>query len=132
MRFPSLEWAAELRAALNASPAFQEAAQAWEADLLFLVKTPGSEGAAPGVRLQLSHGACLAAEYLEDARSIAAEFVFEGTPENWGRLLRREIDPVRSFMDGTFKVRGNLAKALRFTRAAKELVETAAGVPVTD
>jgi len=132
MHFPSPEWAAAFRAALNESLAFQEAAKAWEADILFLVRTPGSAAPAPAVRLHLSHGSCLAADFHPDGVAIAAEFVFEGTPENWAKLLRSELDPVRSFMDGTFKVRGNLAKALRFTRAAKELVETASGIPVSD
>jgi putative sterol carrier protein len=132
MRFPSPEWAEQLRVALNDSAGFQAAATAWEAHLLFLVRTPGSDDPAPGVRLQLSQGVCLGAEFLADARRIAAEFVFEGTPENWRRLLRRELDPVRPFMDGTFKVRGNLAKALRFTRAAKELVATASAIAISD
>jgi len=132
VHFPSPEWADAFRQALNESPGFREAAQAWEADILFLVRTSRPEDAAPGIRLQLSHGACLGAEFHADARSIAAEFVFEGSPENWRKLLRRELDPVRPFIDGTFRVRGNLAKALRFTRAAKELVETASAIPVSD
>jgi len=36
---------------------------------------------------------------------------------------------VKAILDGTFRIKGNLAKAMRFTRAAKELVETAASVP---
>lgn len=132
VHFPSPEWAEAYRVALNGNPAFREAAQAWEADILFLVRSAGSEAPAPAVRLQLSSGACLEAQFLPDGRAIAAEFVFEGTPENWKKLLRRELDPVRPFIDGTFKVRGNPAKALRFTRAAKELVETAASVPVSE
>jgi putative sterol carrier protein len=132
MEFPSPTWASAFRAALNQNLAFREAAKAWEADILFLVRSPASEGPSAGIRLNLSHGECLAAEFHADARELAAEFVFEGTPENWGRLLRRELEPVRPFIDGTFKVRGNLAKALRFTRAAKELVETASGIPLGD
>jgi putative sterol carrier protein len=130
--FPSAAWAAAFREALNDNSTFHDAAAAWEADILFLVRNPGDGGPAPGIRLQLAHGKCLGAEFHPDAGSIAAEFVFEGTPQNWRKLLHRELDPVRPFIDGTFKVRGNLAKALRFTRAAKELVETASGVPGSD
>jgi putative sterol carrier protein len=128
VHFPSAEWAEALRTALNQNPAFQEAANAWEADLLFLVRTPGADAPAPGIRLDLAQGRCRSATFHEDARPIAAEFVFEGTPENWRKLLRRELEPVRPFIDGTFTVRGNLAKALRFSRAAKVLVETASGI----
>jgi len=132
MEFPSPAWASAFRTALNQNPSFREAGKAWEADILFLVRSADSDGPAAGIRLNLSHGECVAAEYSADAREVAAEFVFEGTSENWGRLLRRELEPVRPFIDGTFKVRGNLAKAVRFTRAAKELVETASGIPLGD
>jgi putative sterol carrier protein len=130
MKFPSAEWADAFRQALNQNPAFQEAARAWEAEILFLVRSPERDTGTPGIRIHLLQGECRTAEFHDDARGIAAEFVFEGTPENWRRLLRRELEPVRPFIDGTFKVRGNLAKALRFTRAAKEMVETASGVPL--
>ena len=43
--------------------------------------------------------------------------------------MRHELDPIKAILDGTFRVRGNLAKLMRFTRAAKELVETASNVP---
>ena len=128
MHFPSAEWAEGFRTALNQNPAFQEAAKAWEADLLLLVRTLRADAPAPGIRLDLALGTCRSATFHEDARPIAAGFVFEGTPENWRKLLRRELEPVRPFIDGTFTVRGNLAKALRFSRAAKVLVETASGI----
>ena len=129
MQFPSSEWAEAYRQALNANPAYQEAARAWVGDILLLVRPSDPDAPAPGVHLALAHGECSAATYHADARAVASEFVYEGTPENWQRLLRREVDPVKAILDGTFKIKGNLAKAMRFTRAAKELVETAAQVP---
>ncbi len=115
--------------ALNANAAYQEAAQAWVGDILLLVRPADANAPAPGVHLVLAHGQCSAATYHADARAVASEFVYEGTPENWQRLLRHEVDPVKAILDGTFRIKGNLAKAMRFTRAAKELVETAALVP---
>jgi putative sterol carrier protein len=129
MTFPSSEWAESFRTALNQNPAYQEAAQAWEGDILFLVRPPDPNAPAPGIHLALAHGQCSAATYHPDARGVASEFVYEGSAENWARLMRKEVDPVKAILDGTFKIRGNLAKAMRFTRAAKELVETAASVP---
>jgi putative sterol carrier protein len=129
MQFPSAEWAEAFRTALNQNAAYQDAARAWEGDILFLVRPADPSAPAPGIHLQLAHGQCSAATYHPDARSVASEFVYEGTPENWARLRRKELDPVKAILDGTFKIRGNLAKAMRFTRAAKELVETAGQVP---
>ena len=129
MEFPSAEWAQAYRDALNANRSYQEAAQAWVGDILLLVRPSDPNAAAPGVHLVLAHGECSAATYHADARDVASEFVYEGTAENWEKLLRHEVDPVKAILDGTFKIRGNLAKAMRFTRAAKELVETASRVP---
>jgi putative sterol carrier protein len=129
MEFPSSEWAAAYQKALNANAAYRDAAQAWVGDILLLVR-PAQEGQpAPGVLLELAHGECSAAKYIPDARTVASEFVYEGTRENWDRLMRKEVDPVKAILDGTFRIKGNLAKAMRFTRAAKELVETAASLP---
>jgi putative sterol carrier protein len=129
MHFPSQEWADAYRTALNANAAYQEAARAWEGDILLLVKPASPSDPAPGIHLALAHGSCSAATFHPDARSVASEFVYEGPTESWQRLLRHEVDPVKAIVDGTFKVRGNLAKLMRFTRAAKELVETAGRVP---
>jgi len=130
VQFPSAEWAVAYRNALNANAAYREAAEAWVGDILLLVRTSDANAPAPGVHLELAHGECLAATYHSDARSVSSEFVYEGTPENWAKLIRHEIDPVKAILDGTFRVKGNLLKLMRFTKAAKELVDTATQVPV--
>ena len=129
MPFPSAEWANAYQKALNANTAYQEAAQAWVGDILLLVRPSEPDAPAPGIHLVLAHGECSAATYYPDARSVASEFVYEGSPENWERLMRREVDPVKAILDGTFRIKGNLAKAMRFTRAARELVDTVSRVP---
>jgi putative sterol carrier protein len=129
VQFPSSEWAEAFREALNANAEYREAAAAWEGDILFRVAASAPGSPAPGIHLDLAHGECSAATFHPDSMSVASEFVYEGTAENWQRLLRGGLDPVRSILDGTFRMRGNLLKASRFTRAAKALVETAASVP---
>jgi putative sterol carrier protein len=131
MQFPSEEWARAFLEAINRNPAYRQAAQAWEGDILFLVRPAATDAPAPGILLGLAHGECSSATFLPDARGVSSEFAYEGSPENWQRLLRREVDPVKAILDGTFRLRGNPAKAMRFTRAAKELVETAASIPVS-
>lgn len=131
MKFPSEEWAAEFRSLLNQNEAYRAAAQAWEGDIMFLVRGPDPNAPAPGIHLALAHGECSAAKFYADARNVSSEFVYEGTPENWEKLRAGQIDPVKAILEGTFKIRGNLAKVMRFTRAAKELVETAAKIPTT-
>ncbi len=129
MRFPSAEWASAYRDALNAEPEYADAAQAWEGDILLLVRADPAAPNGEGVHLDLFHGACRAATFVADPRTVRSEFVYEGNRADWARMIRREIDPVRSILDGTFRIRGNMAKAMRFTRAAKVLVETAGKIP---
>jgi putative sterol carrier protein len=131
MQFPSAEWAAAFQTALNDNSAYREAAKAWVGDILLLVRPADPNAPAPGVHLELANGGCEHATYLADARTVPSEFVYEGTPENWQRLMRHELDPIKAILDGTFRVKGNLAKLMRFTRAAKELVEAASNVPVS-
>ena len=130
-KFPSAEWAEVYRDRLNANPAYREAAKAWEGDILLLVAPDPEAPRGEGVLLDLFHGACRSATFVPDATDARAEFTYRGTRENWGRMLRREIDPVRAILDGTFKLQGNLLKAMRFQRAAKEMVDTATQVPVS-
>jgi len=129
MQFPSQEWATAFKAAINANEAYRAAAQAWQGDILFLVRGADPNAAAPGVHLELAHGECSEATFHADARNVSSEFIYEGSPENWEKMLKGGGDPVKAILDGTFRIRGNLAKAMRFTKAAKELVETASKVP---
>lgn len=130
MRFPSPEWADAFRVALGQNASYREAAAAWEGEILLRVKASRPGEPSPGVLLDLYRGECRAARYEPETGGLAVEFVYEGGREDWMRLMRRELDPVKALFNGTFRLRGNPAKAMRFTRAAKELVETAATVPV--
>jgi putative sterol carrier protein len=129
MRFPSNEWADAYREALNAEPEYAEAARAWEGDILLLVRADAAAPNGEGVHLDLFHGTCRGATFVPDPRALTSEFVYEGSRSDWARLLRHELDPVTAILDGTFRIRGNLAKAMRFTRAAKVMVETASKIP---
>ncbi len=52
----------------------------------------------------------------------AAEFVFSGLYDNWVKVLKQELDPIQGLMAGKFKLVGNMAKVMRATKAAQELV----------
>lgn len=127
--FPSAEWAALFQKALNDNPAYAQAAAAWEGDFMFEALADAQATKGPGIYLDLSHGTCKEARFVPDSTTVSPEFVFRATRENWQRLLRREIDPVKAILGGTIKMTGNPAKIMRFVGAAKELIDTAASVP---
>lgn len=83
----------------------------------------------PGIYLDLYHGQCREARFVADPTVVEPEFALRATRENWQRLMRHELEPIKAFLNGTIKLSGNPAKLMRFVNAAKELLETAAGVP---
>jgi putative sterol carrier protein len=128
--FPSAAWAALFEAAVNANAEYAEAAKAWDGEVLLRVLPPdGSTAPVPGIRLDLAHGACRSATFLPDSGSVDTEFTFEAPRAVWERIVRGELDPVKAVLANEVKVRGNFAKAMRFTRASGLLVAAARTVP---
>jgi putative sterol carrier protein len=128
-QFPSTAWAEALRDALNANSAYAQAAAAWEGDFMFAVLSDDLAPQGEGVYLDLAHGLCRAARYVEHPAGVPSEFVVLGSREDWAKLLDGRVEPIQAIMDGTFKMRGNMMKAMRFARAAKEMLDTAARIP---
>ncbi len=82
--------------------------------------------------LDLYHGKCRGVAYaFNDSSGLKkSEFRYIGTYSNWVRLLKGEIDPIQGVLMGKFRLEGPpMVKVMRYTRAAKELVRTAAMVP---
>jgi putative sterol carrier protein len=128
--FPSAAWAREFQVRLNENAAYAAAAAVWEGDILFLIAPDENHPEGEGIYLDLFHGRCREARFVEKPSTVNAEFVYRGTREGRPRVLRRQVDPFKALIDGTLELEGNLAKAMRFTRAAKEMVETASEIPL--
>jgi putative sterol carrier protein len=127
--FPSAEWAAAFRTALNENTAYAETAAKWEGDILFEVVEDAAAEKGPGIYLDLFHGTCREARFVTDSGSVNPEFILQATRDNWRRLMRHELDPVKAFLGGTIRMSGNPAKIMRFIGAARELLDTAASIP---
>lgn len=124
--FPSEEWASAYWELLKNNAAYKDAAATWEGDFIFRVINP--DGSDDRIYLDLWHGDC------REARKAGpdddAEYVWEGTLENWKRLLAGEFDPIKALMSRKFKLpKGDMGKVMRATKAASELVATAQRVP---
>jgi len=131
VRFPSQPWADALRVAVNEDAGYAEVARRWEEDILLRVPPPGAEGLpSPGVHRDLGNGQCRSARFIENSRTTESEFVFEASEGNWREVLHRRIDPVPAILGGTLKVRGKMAKLLRFSRVARQLVHDVGTFPL--
>ena len=69
---------------------------------------------------------------VKEGEKVGAEFVFSGPYDNWVKVLNKELDPIQGLMAGKFKLVGNMAKVMRATKAAQELVVASTMVEGTE
>ncbi|MCL4323855.1 MAG: SCP2 sterol-binding domain-containing protein [Candidatus Thermoplasmatota archaeon] len=129
VQFPSQEWIDQFKELLNKNADYEDAARTWEGDFLFLITPDGPITTPTAFWLDLWHGKCRDAKLLASPTEKSAAFTYEGTYGNWKKLIGKEIDPIKGLLGGQFKLRGAMMKVMRYTRAAKELVETATKIP---
>ena len=144
MKVFSEEWVKAYVDAINNNPNYKSAASWWEGDFLFVVEPSGNLDHEIKMFLGLYHGECTGGKILKEGEKyeilkpgsppkplkegepVAVEFVFSGTYDNWVKVLKKELDPIQGLMAGKFKLIGNMAKVMRATKAAQELVNSTA------
>lgn len=124
--FPSREWAEQYVDALNSNEAYRDAGRTWEGDIILAVEKDDTRSENWYLYLDLFHGQCRKYDvFMEDQVLPAAEFRYSGPFGNWKRLINGEIEPIQGLLTGKFKLRGPMMKVMRYSRAAKEMVNTA-------
>jgi len=128
-KFPSEEWIKLFKEEVNKNKAYEDAAKDWEGDFLFIA-TPDEKLEKETIFwVDLWHGKCRDAKQVPNRDTKKAEFIYEGPYGNWVKLIQKEIDPIRGLLTRKFKLTGSMAKIMRYTRAATELVGCASKVP---
>jgi len=128
-KFPSEEWAKEYMGKLNSNANYEDAAKSWEGAFIFAIQKDGSFDRDAYLYLDLYHGKCRDAKFsFSESDLPAAEYKYSGPFGNWRKLLNKEIDPIQGLLTGKFKLQGSMMKVMRYTKAAKELVNTTAMV----
>jgi len=128
-KFPSEEWIKAFKEELNKNEAYAEAAKDWEGDFLFIVTPDEGLDKEMVFYVDLWHGKCRDVYMVLNREAKTAEFVYEGPYSNWKKLIMGQLDPIQSLLMRKFKLKGNMAKIMRYTKAASELVKTASKVP---
>jgi len=142
MKVFSEEWADAYEKALNDNENYAAAASWWEGDFIFIVEPSGNLDHEIRMFIGLYKGDCTGAKILDEDEEyeilppnspprplgegdkIGAEFVFSGTYDNWVKVLKKQLDPIQGLMAGKFKLVGNMAKVMRATKAAQEMVNS--------
>ncbi|MEM2154798.1 MAG: SCP2 sterol-binding domain-containing protein [Nitrososphaeria archaeon] len=127
--FLSEEWVKRFVEELNKNESYFEAAKDWEGDFLLIVNTGPKVKSEIVLYLDLWHGKCRNYEILPNRNTKEAEFIFEGSYDNWEKLAKGELDPLKAILMRKFKLSGNMSKIMGHVKAASELAKNCSRVP---
>ena len=132
--WPSEEWMVVYRDLINASAEYREAAHDWEGSVVYHFQAEPDKHLGEDVYglFDLWHGECREARQITADEAEQAEFVISAPYSIWKQVMKKEIEPIRALMQGRLKMKGDLAKAVRYTKASLLLQDIATNVPETE
>jgi putative sterol carrier protein len=127
--FGTDEWIKACMQEINKSQAYEKSALDWEGDFYFVVAPDKIYDKVAIYYLDLWHGKCRAASLVEDESQFSPAFRMETSDANWKAIVDKKLDPIQGMMTRKIKLSGNMAKIMRYVKAAQELVNCATRVP---
>jgi putative sterol carrier protein len=132
--FPSPEWAAAYKDAINANAAYKSAAKDWtHGSVAMVVK------ADPALRIEedtalwldMHQGECRGSRLAPAKEAEASSaFVIVAPYALWKIVIRGELDPTKGMMQGRLKLtKGHMPTMVKYVTASKELVASTSRVP---
>ncbi|MCZ7679857.1 MAG: SCP2 sterol-binding domain-containing protein [Sandaracinaceae bacterium] len=132
IRFPSLEWTAAFKDAINANPGYAKAGKDWtHGKVAYVVKARPALGIERDMAmvLDLHAGACREARMASGEEAKQADFVIVAEFERWKEVLSGEVDPTKAMMQNKLKLeKGHLPTIVKYVVASKELVRSATAI----
>jgi len=124
--FPSNEWIAAYKDAINGNPAYKPAATTWTHGVVALVAKAQPPGLMQdtGIWLDLDRGVCRGAKLCTVEEAMTAPFCITGDYARWKQVMRKELDPIKGMMQGKLKLKGDLPTIVRAVKASQELVNS--------
>jgi putative sterol carrier protein len=131
--FPSPEWAAAYKDAINANLAYKAAAKDWTHGAVAMVVK-----ADPALRIEedtalwldMHQGECRDCRLMSATEAAAAAFVIVAPYALWKTVIRGELDPTKGMMQGRLKLtKGHMPTMVKYVTASKELVASTVRVP---
>ena len=133
LRFPSAEWCAAYKDAINANGAYGSAAKDWvHGPVAMVVTAEPSIGIAEDMAMWLDvhQGQCRECRLVSRKEAEAAPFVIVASYARWKEVIRKELDPTKGMMQNKLKLtKGHMPTMVKYVTASKELVESTSRVP---
>jgi putative sterol carrier protein len=132
--WPSEEWNDEYVKLINSSNEYREAAHDWEGVVVYKFEAEPDKHLAEDVHgwYDLWHGECREGKQATAEEAATADYVISAPYSTWKQIVKKELDPVKALMQGKLKMKGDLAKAMRYTKATTILNDLATQVPDTE
>jgi putative sterol carrier protein len=131
--FPSTEWVAAYKDAINSNEAYKTAGKDWTYGVVaMIVKADPNLRIAEdtGLWLDVHQGACRDCKLVSASEAQNAAFVIVADYARWKQVIKKELDPIKGMMQGKLKLtKGHMPTIVKYVQASKELVESTARVP---
>jgi len=139
VKYGTQEFADAYREALNKNENYRDAATDWEGDFVWVATPGGALDHEQRMWIGLYHGECTGAKKLEPEDKVRllkpgekpsgegyeVEYIYTTDYETWKKITMGEVDSIRAMLSGKAKLDGDMAKILKYTRAAAELTVSA-------
>lgn len=133
LRFPSEEWCAAYKDAINANPGYKTAAKDWtHGPVAYVLSADPSIGIAEDMAmwLDLDRGECKGCRLVSPEQAQSAAFVIVASYSRWKEVIHKELDATKGMMQNKLKLaKGHMPTIVKFVTSTKELVESATRVP---
>lgn len=131
--FPSAEWCAAYKNAINENAGYKQAAKDWTHGVVAMVVK-----ADPALKidhdtamwLDVHQGTCRDCRIVGSEEAQKADFMLVADYAKWKSVIRGELDPTKGMMQGKLKLtKGHMPTMVKFVNASKELVVSTQKVP---
>ena len=130
--FPSPEWVAAYKDAINSNAAYKTAGKDWTHGVVAMcVKADPTLGIEHDVAMWLDvhQGQCRDCKLIPASEAQGAAFIVLADHAKWKAVIRKELDPIKAMMQGKIKLtKGHMPTIVKYVQSTKELVESASRV----
>jgi putative sterol carrier protein len=124
--FPSAEWCAAYKDAINSSATYKEAGKDWTHGVVAMVVKAEPSANIPeeiGMWLDVDRGQCKECRLVSSAEAQNAAFVIVAPLARWKEVMRGQIDPIKAMMQNKLKLtKGHMPTIVKYVNSSRELV----------
>ncbi|MFX1251697.1 MAG: SCP2 sterol-binding domain-containing protein [Promethearchaeota archaeon] len=144
VKWGTQEFADAYAESINNNKAYEEAAADWEGDFLWVATPRGELSTEMRMWIGLYHGKCTGARVLNEdeevrllktgekptGKGVEVHYIFTADYLIWKKLASGELDSIKALMTRKAKLKGDMGKIMRYTKAAAELSATSQKIDI--